>query len=231
MIEAMKEEILEANLQLQRMGLVIFTWGNVSGIDREKGEVTIKPSGVPYENMKVSDLVTVDMEGNVLEGTYNPSSDLATHLEIYKSFPACNGVVHTHSRMATAWAQAGKDLPALGTTHADYFYGPIPCTRALTVAEINGAYEVETGRVIVETFKERNIDPKAVPGVLISGHGPFTWGTDPMNAVHNTVVLEEIAQMAFASLTINSQVGGISQELLDKHYLRKHGKNAYYGQK
>lgn len=231
MNKEMKEEILEANLQLQKMGLVIFTWGNVSGIDREKGEVTIKPSGVPYENMKVSDLVTVDMEGRVLKGSYNPSSDLATHLEIYRSFPECGGVVHTHSRMATAWAQAGRDLPALGTTHADYFYGPIPCSRSLSEAEIKGAYELETGRVISETFKERNIDPQAVPGVLISGHGPFTWGADPMNAVHNTVVLEEIAQMAFASLAINPSVNGISQELLDKHYLRKHGDDAYYGQK
>ena len=227
----MKEEILEANLQLQKMGLVIFTWGNVSGIDREKGEVTIKPSGVPYENMKVSDLVTVDMEGRVLEGSYNPSSDLATHLEIYRFSPECGGVVHTHSRMATAWAQTGRDLPALGTTHADYFYGPIPCSRSLSEAEIKGAYELETGRVISETFKERNIDPQAVPGVLISGHGPFTWGADPMNAVHNMVVLEEIAQMAFASLAINPHVNGISQELLDKHYLRKHGGDAYYGQK
>lgn len=231
MDKARKEEILEANLQLQRMGLVIFTWGNVSGIDREKGEVTIKPSGVPYEQMKVDDLVTVDLQGKVLEGSYNPSSDLATHLEIYRSFPDCGGVVHTHSRMATAWAQAGRDLPALGTTHADYFYGPIPCTRSLTSKEINGAYELETGKVIVETFQERKIDPQAVPGVLVSGHGPFTWGSEPMNAVHNTVVLEEIAQMAFASLTINSEIAGISQELLDKHYLRKHGEEAYYGQK
>jgi len=231
MNKEMKEEILKANLQLQKMGLVIFTWGNVSGIDREKGEVTIKPSGVPYENMNVSDLVTVDMEGRVLEGSYNPSSDLATHLEIYRFFPECGGVAHTHSRMATAWAQAGRDLPALGTTHADYFYGPIPCSRPLSEAEIKGAYELETGRVISETFKERNIDPQAVPGVLISGHGPFTWGADPMNAVHNTVVLEEIAQMAFASLAINPHVNGISQELLDKHYLRKHGDDAYYGQK
>lgn len=231
MDKAMKEEILEANLQLQKVGLVIFTWGNVSGIDREKGEVTIKPSGVPYEHMKVSDLVTVDLAGKVLEGSYNPSSDLATHLEIYRSFPDCGGVVHTHSRMATAWAQACRDLPALGTTHADYFYGPIPCTRPLSQAEIKGAYEVETGRVIIETFQERNIDPQAVPGVLVSGHGPFTWGTDPMNAVHNTVVLEEIAQMGFVSLTLNPNVKGIDQELLDKHYLRKHGDNAYYGQK
>jgi L-ribulose-5-phosphate 4-epimerase len=226
-----REEILEANLMLQRMGLVIFTWGNVSGIDRQKGEVTIKPSGVPYDKMKAEDLVTVDMQGKVLEGSCKPSSDLATHLEIYRSFPACGGVVHTHSRMATAWAQAGCDLPSLGTTHADYFYGPIPCTRSLTDDEIKGAYELETGRVIIETFKERRIDPQAVPGVLVSGHGPFTWGSDPMNAVHNTAVLEEVAQMAFASLAINPELAGISQQLLDKHYLRKHGKDAYYGQK
>ncbi|MEJ2136679.1 MAG: L-ribulose-5-phosphate 4-epimerase [Desulfofustis sp.] len=231
MDKAQKEEILEANLQLQRMGLVIFTWGNVSGIDREKGEVTIKPSGVPYEQMKVDDLVTVDLQGKVLEGSYKPSSDLATHLEIYRSFPDCGAVVHTHSRMATAWAQAGRDLPALGTTHADYFYGPIPCTRALSSKEINGAYELETGKVIVETFQVRKIAPQAVPAVLVSGHGPFTWGSEPMNAVHNTVVLEEIAQIAFASLTINPEITGISQELLDKHYLRKHGEEAYYGQK
>lgn len=231
MDKAKKEEILEANLMLQRTGLVIFTWGNVSGIDREKGEVTIKPSGVPYKDMKVEDLVTVDLEGEILEGSYKPSSDLATHLEIYRSFPECGGVVHTHSRMATAWAQAEKDLPPLGTTHADYFYGPVPCTRSLATEEIKGAYELETGRVIVETFRQRDIDPKAVPGVLVSGHGPFSWGTDPLNAVHNTVVLEEIAQMAFASLTINPKLNGISQELLDKHYLRKHGEGAYYGQK
>ena len=231
MDKAKKEEILEANLQLQRMGLVIFTWGNASGIDREKGEVTIKPSGVPYEQMSVDDLVTVDLQGRVLEGSYNPSSDLATHLEIYRTFPDCGGVVHTHSRMATAWAQAGRDLPALGTTHADYFYGPIPCTRALSSKEINGAYELETGKVIVETFQVRKIDPQAVPAVLVSGHGPFTWGSEPMNAVHNTVVLEEIAQMAFASLTINPEIAGISQELLDKHYLRKNREEAYYGHK
>ncbi len=231
MDKARKEEILEANLLLQRMGLVIFTWGNVSGIDRGKGEVTIKPSGVPYEQMRMEDLVTVDLDGKVLEGRYNPSSDLATHLEIYRSFTDCGGVVHTHSRMATAWAQAGRDLPALGTTHADYFYGPIPCTRSLSSKEINGAYERETGKVIVETFQQRKIDPQSVPGVLVSGHGPFSWGSDPLGAVHNTVVLEEIAQMAFASLAINPDAHAISQELLDKHYLRKHGKDAYYGQK
>ena len=231
MDKRMKEAVLEANLMLKELGLVIFTWGNVSGIDREKGEVTIKPSGVPYDNMKVEDLVTVDMEGKVLEGSYNPSSDLATHLEIYRSFPECGGVVHTHSRLAVAWAQAGVDLPAFGTTHADYFYGPVPCTRKLTKTEIEGAYEHETGRVIVETFQQRQIEPLAVPGVLVNGHGPFTWGTSAMDAVHNTVVLEEVAEMAYASLTITPGLEAITQELLDKHYLRKHGEGAYYGQK
>ncbi len=231
MDKQMKEAVLEANLMLKELGLVIFTWGNVSGIDREKGEVTIKPSGVPYDNMKVEDLVTVDMAGKVLEGSYKPSSDLATHLEIYRSFPECGGVVHTHSRMAVAWAQAGADLPAFGTTHADYFYGPVPCTRKLTQAEIEGAYEHETGRVIVETFRERKIEPMAVPGVLVNGHGPFTWGSSAMDAVHNTVVLEEVAEMGFASLTITPGLKAIEQDLLDKHYLRKHGEGAYYGQK
>jgi L-ribulose-5-phosphate 4-epimerase len=231
MDEAMKQQIFEANLQLHKLGLVIFTWGNVSGIDRVTGEVTIKPSGVPYETMKVEDLVTVDMDGKVLEGKYNPSSDLATHLEIYRQFPECGGVVHTHSRMATAWAQAGADLPAFGTTHADYFYGAVPCTRPLTDTEIEGAYEHDTGRVIVETFRERQIDPVAVPGVLVCGHGPFTWGNNAMAAVNNTVVLEEIACIASNSVAINSQLSGIPQILLDKHYLRKHGANAYYGQK
>lgn len=226
-----KQEILEANLELVKMGLVIFTWGNVSGIDREKGEVTIKPSGVDYEKMQVEDLVTVNLEGEVLEGSYKPSSDLATHLEIYEHFPQCGGVVHTHSRMATAWAQAGVGLPAFGTTHADYFYGTVPCTRSLTEAEVQGAYEVETGRVIVETFVKNKIDPKGVPGVLVCGHGPFTWGADAMEAVHNSVVLEEIATMASASLAVAPELKEIPKMLLDKHYLRKHGADAYYGQK
>lgn len=226
----LKEKILEANLQLQNNGLVIFTWGNVSGIDREKDEVTIKPSGVPYDNMVVEDLVTVDLDGNILDGEYKPSSDLETHLEIYRQFPECGGVVHTHSRMATAWAQAGADLPALGTTHADYFYGAVPCTRPLENDEIQGAYEHETGKVIIETFQKREIDPMAVPGVLVHGHGPFTWGKDAMDAVHNTVVLEEIATMACISMTINPQLSSMPQLLLDKHYLRKHGEKAYYGQ-
>ncbi|MBT8359480.1 MAG: L-ribulose-5-phosphate 4-epimerase [Deltaproteobacteria bacterium] len=231
MNKKMKQEVLEANLMLKELGLVIFTWGNVSAIDRDLGEVAIKPSGVAYETMGVDDLVVVNMEGSVVEGTYNPSSDLATHLELYRQFPACGGVVHTHSRLAVAWAQAGADLPAFGTTHADYFYGAIPCTRKLTSAEIQGAYEHETGRVIVETFQERNIDPMAVPAVLVHGHGPFTWGVSAMDAVHKTVDLEEIAAMASSSLSINPQLQDMDQELLDKHYLRKHGAGAYYGQK
>lgn len=231
MNKKMKQNVLEANLMLKELGLVIFTWGNVSTIDRDLGEVVIKPSGVPYETMGVDDLVVVDMEGTVIEGNYNPSSDLATHLELYRQFPDCGGVVHTHSRQAVAWAQAGKDVPAFGTTHADYYYGSIPCTRKLTTAEIQGAYEHETGCVIVETFQERNIDPMAVPAVLVDCHGPFTWGTSAMDAVNNTVVLEEIAAMAQLSLAINPQLQDMEEELLDKHYLRKHGAGAYYGQK
>ena len=230
MNKKMKQNVLEANLMLKDLGLVIFTWGNVSAIDRELGEVVIKPSGVPYETMGVEDLVVVNMDGKVIEGDYTPSSDLATHLELYRQFPACGGVVHTHSRLAVAWAQAGANLPAFGTTHADYFYVAVPCTRKLTSDEIKGAYEHETGRVIVETFRKRNLDPVAVPAVLVNCHGPFTWGTDAMDAVHNTVVLEEIAAMAHISLAINPQLKDMDQQLLDKHYLRKHGEGAYYGQ-
>jgi L-ribulose-5-phosphate 4-epimerase len=231
MNEKIKQRVLEANLMLKDLGLVIFTWGNVSAIDRDSGEVVIKPSGVPYETMSVDDLVVVDIDGSLIEGTYKPSSDLATHLELYRQFPACGGVVHTHSRMAVAWAQAGVDLPALGTTHADYFYGAVPCTRKLSTDEIQGAYEHETGRVIVETFEQRNLDPMAIPAALVNCHGPFTWGTDALDAVHNTVVLEEIADMAHYSLLINPQLRNMDQHLLDKHYLRKHGESAYYGQK
>ena len=231
MNKEMKQEVLEANLLLTKLGLVIFTWGNVSAIDRAANEVVIKPSGVPYETMRAEDLVVVDLAGKVLEGAYNPSSDLPTHLEIYRQFPACGGVAHTHSRLAVAWAQAGIDLPAFGTTHADHFYGAIPCTRKLTRSEIEGAYEHETGRVIVETFKNRQLEPMAVPGVLVNGHGPFTWGTGAMDAVHNTAVLEEVAEMAAAALALNPKLTAIDQELLDKHYLRKHGEGAYYGQK
>ena len=227
----MKKEVLEANLLLKQWGLVVFTWGNVSAIDRQAGQVVIKPSGVPYETMKIEDLVVVDLDGNTIEGRYKPSSDLATHLELYKQFSACGAVVHTHSRMATAWAQAGIDLPAYGTTHADYFHGAIPCTRPLSTSEIKGAYEYETGKVIAETFARRNIAPTDIPAVLVCSHGPFTWGATPTEAVQNTVVLEEVATMACHSLQINREMSSMPSELLDKHYLRKHGAAAYYGQR
>ncbi len=231
MNDDLKYEVLKANLILDELGLVIFTWGNVSAVDRRTGQVVIKPSGVPYDSMHVDDLVVVDMDGKTIAGSYKPSSDLATHLEIYKHFEACSAVVHTHSRMATAWAQAGIDLPAYGTTHADYFYGAIPCTRPLTTGEIKGAYEYETGKVIAETFTDRNLDPMAMPAVLVCNHGPFTWGKSPTDAVNNTIVLEEIAAMAYSSRLINPQLTPMPAELLDKHYLRKHGANAYYGQR
>jgi len=228
MLEELKHSVYEANLDLVKHGLVIFTWGNVSGIDRERGLVVIKPSGVSYDTMKVTDMVVVDLDGRVVEGTLKPSSDTATHLVLYKAFPKTGGIVHTHSSWATAWAQAGKAIPALGTTHTDYFYGPIPCTRKLTEKEISTAYEAETGHVIVETFA--GLDPEAVPGVLVTNHAPFAWGKDPHEAVHNAKVLEEVAQMAYHTLQINPSAS-IDQYLLDKHYFRKHGKNAYYGQK
>ena len=228
MLEQLKEEVFKANIDLVKYGLVIFTWGNVSGIDREKGLIAIKPSGVSYDNMKAEDMVIVDLDGKVVEGKYKPSSDTPTHLILYKSFPKVGGVVHTHSEWATSWAQAGIPIPALGTTHADYFYGDVPCTRKLTEKEIQENYEVETGNVIVESFQK--IDPLAVPSVIVNGHGPFSWGTDAHNAVHNDVVLEQVAKMAHHTLTMND-VKGIDQYLLDKHYMRKHGPNAYYGQK
>ena len=228
MLKKLKRRVCEANYLLPEYKLVTFTWGNVSGIDRERGLVVIKPSGVPYEDMTPEDMVVVDLEGNVVEGKWKPSSDTATHLELYKAFPDCGGIVHTHSRWATAFAQAGREIPAMGTTHADYFYGAVPCTRPMTAEEINGEYEKETGKVIVETF--RDLDPAAIPGVLVHAHGPFTWGTDPMNAVHNAAVLEEVACMTWHSLVLAPEQGPMQSALLDRHYLRKHGKNAYYGQ-
>lgn len=223
----LKQAVFDANLALVEHGLVIFTWGNVSGIDRKSGLVAIKPSGVSYETMKPGDMVIVDMEGRVQEGDMKPSSDLATHLELYRNFKNIGGVVHTHSEWATSWAQAGRSIPAFGTTHADYFYGEIPCTRELTEEEVRIAYELNTGKVIAETFSK--IDPDAVPAVLVKGHGPFAWGTSPANAVHNAVVLEEVAKMGFRNKVLG-QDRSIPQYLLDKHYLRKHGKDAYYGQ-
>ena len=230
MLEQLKQQVLEANLLLPKYGLVTFTWGNVSGIDWESGLVVIKPSGVSYEGMAVEDMVVVDMDGKVVEGKWKPSSDTPTHLALYKAFPGLGGVVHTHSRWATTFAQAGMDIPAMGTTQGDYFYGDIPCTRRMTPAEIAGEYELETGNVIIETFRERGMDPVQVPAVLVQSHGPFAWGKDAMDAVHNAVVLEEVAFMDWHAMTINPQAGRMQQELLDKHYLRKHGPNAYYGQ-
>lgn len=228
MLERLKEEVLKANLLLPQFGLVTFTWGNVSGIDREKGLVVIKPSGVEYGTMTADDMVVTDLDGNVVEGKYKPSSDTPTHVELYKAFPNIGGIVHTHSRWATSFAQAHRDIPALGTTHGDYFYGDIPCTRLMTAQEIGGEYEKETGKVIIETFKDK--DPDAVPAVLVASHGPFSWGKTPYEAVHNAVVLEEVSFMALQAMTLNPEIGKMQRELLDKHYLRKHGKNAYYGQ-
>lgn len=230
MYQQLKQRVLDANLQLPKYGLVTFTWGNVSEIDRERGVVAIKPSGVEYSDMTVEDIVVVDLEGNRIEGDMNPSSDTATHLELYKAYPPIGGVVHTHSRNATTWAQAGLDIPALGTTHADYFYGDIPCTRNLTKSEIESEYEKNTGFVIIEEFQKRDLDPKAVPGVVVAGHAPFSWGKNANDAVHNAVVLEEVAVMALGTRMLNSGIK-IMQELSDKHYNRKHGENAYYGQR
>lgn len=231
MLEQLKQEVLKANLQLPEHGLVTFTWGNVSGIDREQGLVVIKPSGVPYEKLKVEDLVVLNLDGEVVEGALRPSSDTPTHLALYRAFLQIGGIVHTHSTWATSWAQAGRRIPALGTTHADYFYGEVPCTRALTQEEIERAYELETGNVIIETFINEGIDPVAMPGVLLVGHAPFCWGKDANQAVHNAVVLEEVAEMALHTFQLTPQIKPIDQFLLDKHYLRKHGANAYYGQK
>jgi L-ribulose-5-phosphate 4-epimerase len=229
MLEQLKEQVLQANLLLPRHGLVTFTWGNVSGIERQQGLIVIKPSGVSYEKMKAEDMVVVDTEtGKVVEGGLQPSSDTPTHLELYKAFSNIGGIVHTHSRWATIYAQAGRGIVALGTTHADYFYGEIPCTRRMTKDEIQGEYERETGLVIKETFQGK--DPDAVPAVLVHSHGPFAWGANPMDAVHNAVVLEEIAFMNFHASALEPAIPPMQQELLDRHYLRKHGVNAYYGQ-
>ena len=229
MLKKLKEQVCRANLLLPKHNLVTFTWGNVSGIDRESGLVVIKPSGVSYDGMCLEDMVVVDLDGKVVEGKWKPSSDTPTHLRLYAAFPGCGGIVHTHSRWATVFAQAGKAIPALGTTHADDFHGPIPCTRPLTEAEINGAYEAETGNVVIETFRGR--DPMAVPAALVCSHGPFAWGRDAMEAVHTAVVLEEVAFMAWHTLALNPEKAEMQKPLLDRHYLRKHGPGAYYGQK
>lgn len=227
-IELLREKVFKANLELVHHGLVIFTWGNVSAIDREKGIVLIKPSGVSYDDMKAEDMVMIDLEGNVLEGKLKPSSDTATHLALYKAFPEIGGVVHTHSTYATAWAQAGKDIPNIGTTHADYFSQEIPCTRDMTEKEVlGGEYELETGNVIVERFKD--INPNHVPGVLVKNHGPFSWGKDASDAVHNAVVMEQVAKMAYIAYTVNPNLD-MNQNLIQKHFYRKHGPGAYYGQ-
>lgn len=227
MLEELKDKVFNANLKLVDYGLVIFTWGNVSGIDREEGLVVIKPSGVSYDMMKTSDMVVVDMDGKVVEGKLKPSSDLPTHLELYRSFEGVGAVVHTHSAWATSWAQAGLGIPYLGTTQADYFYGEIPCTRKMTENEINGDYELETGQVIVERFN--GIDPATSPGILVNNHGPFSWGKNPDDAVRNAVVMEEVAKMASRTLILNPNTT-MSQILINKHFFRKHGKDAYYGQ-
>jgi L-ribulose-5-phosphate 4-epimerase len=232
MLDALRAEVLEANLEIVRRGLVLYTFGNASGIDRATGMVAIKPSGVPYETMTPADLVITDLEGKVVEGAMKPSSDLATHLLLYREFPSIGGVVHTHSEYATAWAQAGRDIPAYGTTHADYFYGPVPVTEELTGEEIGGDYVLNTGVAIVRRFRarDRELDPDAVPGVLVRGHAPFAWGKTPIDAAHNAVVLEAVARMAYFTATLNATCEGVSQPLLDRHYFRKHGAKATYGQ-
>jgi L-ribulose-5-phosphate 4-epimerase len=228
MLESLKQQVLEANLLLPKYRLVTFTWGNVSGIDRDSGLVAIKPSGVSYQEMTADDIVIVDLDGKIIEGKLKPSSDTPTHVELYKAFPHIGGIVHTHSHWATSFAQAGMPIEATGTTHADYFYGTVPCTRLLTPAEIASNYEKETGKVIIETFK--NLDADAIPAVLFYSHGPFCWGKTPQKAVETAVVLEEVAFMQYHALGLNPQLKTMQKELLDKHYLRKHGKNAYYGQ-
>ena len=231
MLDELKRKVYEANMALPKYGLVTFTWGNVSEIDRESGLFVIKPSGVDYDKLTPEDMVVMDLHGNKVEGRYNPSSDTATHLELYKAFPQIGGIVHTHSSYATSWAQAGRSIPCYGTTHADYIYGEVPCLRCLTQEEIENAYEANTGHLIVNEFHRLNKDPMAVPAVLCKNHGPFAWGKDSMEAVHNAVVLEEVAKMAYRTETIHPKVEPAPNELQDKHYFRKHGANAYYGQK
>lgn len=229
MLEELKRQVYEANMALPKHGLVLFTWGNASAIDRENGLVVIKPSGMEYDKLSADSMVVLDLDGNKIEGDLNPSSDTDTHLELYRRFPNIGGVVHTHSTWATIWAQSGKSIPALGTTHADYFYGEIPCTRKMTKDEITGSYELTTGKVIVETFGNKN--HINIPSVLVNEHGPFSWGKDAFEAVHNAVVLEQIANMAWHTVALKTDHTPMQQTLLDKHFLRKHGENAYYGQK
>jgi L-ribulose-5-phosphate 4-epimerase len=229
MLESLKAQVLEANLELVRRGLVLYTFGNASGIDRESGHIVIKPSGVDYDKMTTSDLVVTDLEGRIVEALLKPSSDLATHVELYRAFPTIGGVVHTHSEFATAWAQAGREIPAYGTTHADYFYGPVPVTEELSADEIGGDYVLNTGKAIVRRFQ--SLDPDAVPGVLVAGHAPFAWGRDAMDAAYHAVVLEAVARMAYYTATLNPGCRGVSQALLDRHYFRKHGAKATYGQR
>jgi L-ribulose-5-phosphate 4-epimerase len=230
MLDVLKELVYNANIELVHQGLVIYTWGNVSGIDKESKLVVIKPSGVAYSKMKPSDMVVVDLDGTVVEGELRPSSDLPTHLELYKRYQDIGGVVHTHSEWATSWAQAGQSIPCYGTTHADYFYGNIPCSRRLSEEEITHNYELNSGKVIIETLEGEGYTPLEMPGIILFNHGPFTWGETPEKAVHNAKVLEEVAKMGYRTTTLNLSISPISQVLLDKHYLRKHGENAYYGQ-
>lgn len=230
MLEALKQSVFDANIELVKQGLVIYTWGNVSGIDRESGLVVIKPSGVDYEHMRAEDMVVVNLKGEIIEGSLKPSSDTPTHLALYKEFESIKSVVHTHSEWATAWAQSGRAIPCYGTTHSDYFFGDIPCTRKLNALEINGDYEYETGNVIIETIRENGYDAIERPGIIVFNHGPFTFGKSPKEAVHNARVLEEVAKMAYRTEAINNEAVSIDKVLLEKHYLRKHGKTAYYGQ-
>ncbi len=231
MLKSLREAVYEANMELPRRGLVTYTWGNVSAVDRAEGLMVIKPSGVEYEDLSPDKLVVLDLDGRRVEGSLNPSSDTKTHLELYRAFPEIGGIVHTHSAHAVAWAQAGRDIPCFGTTHADYFYGPVPCARALSPEEVEDDYEGSTGRVIVETFRERGLNPVHVPGVICRSHGPFTWGRDAAQAVYHAAVLEEVAKMAIFTVQINPEALPAPQHVLDKHFMRKHGPNAYYGQK